>query len=106
MTEYVMFHQVAKGHEDDEAKELGWASHEALLKDAEFPTLVGMWTEDHCGGFIEAEYDEPTVEVQAVEFCNRQLLGGSTTLFARSIKVMMVGDKAAMTYEAYENTFC
>ena len=80
MTEYVMFHQVTEGHED-----------EALLKDAEFPTLVGLWTEDHCEGIIEAEYAEPIVEIFAVEFCNRQFLGGSTTLFARSIPVTLVG---------------
>ena len=104
MAEYIMFHQVAKGHEDEEAQALGWASHDALLKDAEFPTLVGLWTEDHCGEIIEAEYNEPTAEISAIEFCSREGLG--TSLFARAIPVTLVGDKAAMTFEAYENKFC
>lgn len=105
MTEYVMFHQVAQGHEDEEAQALGWASHDALLKDAEFPTLVGLWTEDHNGEAVKAEYDEPTAEILTVQFCSREGLG--TSLFELATPVTMVSDKqAAMTVEAYENKFC
>jgi len=102
----VKFVKITEENKDEVAQELGWEDESALLKDAEFDTMVGLWAD------VDADVESRSVfgtftRVHTISVESRLGARPSTTVFAIEADLLVVDPGVAlMPLEQFENTFC
>lgn len=102
----VKFVKITEENKDEVAQELGWEDANALLEDAEFDTMVGLWAD------IDADVEAKSVfgtftRIRAIQVESRRV-GGTwyTIVFTKKVDLLVVEPGVAlMPLEQFEKIF-